>query len=364
MAEHIDGPLYYETMGKSGPVMAFVHPNPMDQSCWIFQMAQMSTWYRCIAIDLPGYGKSPKARAGLTMQDIAQACWEAIDDAYPDERAILVGCSIGSSMLIWMHNHRPQQTAALIMCGTGYNPKKEFIPPRIEAYKEHGIGYRWGYTFEDFSPAFRSTPMAHFFADLFADRNVFGDVDTIITQFEAYRLPEPEGHHAKVACPAIILTGSEDNTHRTAFALQKRIAGCEMKILYGAGHACQIEQPALFNRYMIELFDRPRPVPRSHTPGLVSRFRSSHHCAAHSFANFEIEGHQQLIDLAWLWFRSPHFGLAARVMRTSEPQFATARATEIRGGRTHRSATAHDCRQLARAPARLSAQGRRPRVRE
>src|SRR5262249_22522120 len=117
-------------------------------------------------------------------------------------------------------------------CGTGYNPKKEFIPPRIEAYKEHGIGYRWGYTFEDFSPAFRSTPMAHFFADLFADRNVFGDVGTIITQFEAYRRPEPEGHHAEVACPAIIITGSEDNTHRTAFALQKRIAGCELKILY------------------------------------------------------------------------------------------------------------------------------------
>ena len=192
MAEHIDGPLYYETMGKSGPVMAFVHPNPMDQSCWIFQMAQMSTWYRCIAIDLPGYGRSPKARAGLTMQDVAQACWEAIDDAYPGERAILVGCSIGSSMLIWMHNQRPQQTAALIMCGTGYNPTKEFIPARIESYQEQGIGYRWGYTFEDFSPAFRSTPMAHFFAGLFADRNVFGDVDTIITQFEAYRQPEPE----------------------------------------------------------------------------------------------------------------------------------------------------------------------------
>ena len=157
------------------------------------------------------------------MADVAQACWEAIDDAYPGERAILVGCSIGSSMLIWMHNHRSPQTAALIMCGTGYNPNKEFIPPRIEAYKERGMGYRWGYTFEDFSPAFRSTPMAHFFADLFADRNVFGDVDTIITQFQAYQQPEPEGHHAKVVCPAIIITGS--NLTRTVIMAPSFLSG-------------------------------------------------------------------------------------------------------------------------------------------
>jgi pimeloyl-ACP methyl ester carboxylesterase len=60
MAQHIEGPLYYERMGRSGPVIAFVHPNPMNQSCWIFQMAHLSTWYRCIAIDIPGYGRSPR----------------------------------------------------------------------------------------------------------------------------------------------------------------------------------------------------------------------------------------------------------------------------------------------------------------
>ena len=37
------------------------------------------------------------------------------------------------------------------------------------------------------------------------------------------------------------------------------------------------------------------------------------------FANFGIVGHWQLIDLVWLWFRSPHLGLAGRMMRTSEP---------------------------------------------
>jgi pimeloyl-ACP methyl ester carboxylesterase len=34
-----------------------------------------------------------------------------------------------------------------------------------------------------------------------------------------------------------------------------------MKILYGAGHACQIEQPALFNRYMIGFLTAHRLFP-------------------------------------------------------------------------------------------------------
>ena len=252
MAEHIEGPLYYERMGRTGPVMAFVHPNPMDQSCWIFQMAHLSTWYRCIAIDIPGYGRSPKAQPGLTMDDMAQACWEAIDDAAPGERAIWVGCSVGSALLPYIHHQQPKRTAALVLSGTGYNPGREFTKHRIATYQEQGIGYRWGYTFEDLSPAFRATPMAHFFATMFTERNPHADVQSIIYQFEALARPEADDIHSRIACPAIILTGSEDGSHPRAAALKARIPGCDMKILYGAGHACQIEQPWLFDRYMIE----------------------------------------------------------------------------------------------------------------
>jgi 3-oxoadipate enol-lactonase len=252
MAGHIEGPLYYERMGRTGPVIAFVHPNPMDQSCWIFQMAHMSTWYRCIAIDIPGYGRSPKAQPGLTMDDMAQACWEAIDDAGQGERAILVGCSVGSALLPYMHHQQPNRTAALVFSGTGYNPGREFTKDRTAAYQDQGIGYRWGYTFEDLSPAFRATPMAHFFANMFTERNAYADLQSIIYQFEALAKPEAADLHSRIACPAIILTGSEDGSHPRAAALKARIPGCDMKILYGAGHACQIEQPWLFDRYMIE----------------------------------------------------------------------------------------------------------------
>src|ERR1700710_2251739 len=122
MAKHIQGPLYYERMGRTGPVMAFVHPNPMDQSCWLYQMAHFSTWFRCIAIDIPGYGKSPAVTPELTRFDMAQALWEAIDTEFPGEPAILVGCSVGSSLVPHMYHLRPAQTSAMIVCGTGYNP--------------------------------------------------------------------------------------------------------------------------------------------------------------------------------------------------------------------------------------------------
>jgi pimeloyl-ACP methyl ester carboxylesterase len=252
MADHIDGPLYYECMGRTGPVMAFVHPNPMDQSCWIFQMAHMSTWFRCIAIDIPGYGRSPKARDGLTMKDMAEACWEAIDTAFPNESAVLVGCSVGSALLPYMHHARPSKTKALIMSGTGHAPGKEFVARRIKNYRERGIHYRWDYTFEDLSPAFRQTSLATYFADMFAERNSHADLDTIIRQFEALRVPEAADHFSSIKCPTTILSGSEDGTHQAAFALKELIPDCEMQILHGAGHACQIEQPWLFDRYMVD----------------------------------------------------------------------------------------------------------------
>jgi pimeloyl-ACP methyl ester carboxylesterase len=190
------------------------------------------------------------------MNDMAQACWEAIDDAAPGERAILVGCSVGSAIAPYMHHIRPQRTAALVLSGTGYNPNKEHAPRRIAAYTQNGIEYRWDFTFEDLSPAFRPTPMAHYFAQIFTERNSSADLQSIIHQFEAAAKPDAADHYSRIACPAIILTGSEDATHPRAAALKARIPGCEMKILYGAGHACQIEQPWLFDHYMIEFLKK------------------------------------------------------------------------------------------------------------
>ena len=219
MAQHIHGPLYYERMGRTGPVIAFVHPNPMDQSCWIFQMAHLRPG-TAASPSISRIRPSPKADAGLTMDDMAQACWEAIDEACPARKRFWSAVRWARRIAPYMYHQRPDKTAALVLSGTGYNPTKEFTKRRIENYTANGIDYRWAYTFEDMSAAFRATPMAHFFANLFTERNEHADVQTIIHQFKALAQPYPDGHHERIACPTIILTGSEDSSHQRAFALQ------------------------------------------------------------------------------------------------------------------------------------------------
>jgi pimeloyl-ACP methyl ester carboxylesterase/predicted MFS family arabinose efflux permease len=248
----IDGPLYAEVAGPvDAPPMVFVHPNPMDSACWLYQMAHFSTWYRCIAIDLPGYGRSPGAQPGLTMEDIADACWEVVDRVTAREGAVLVGCSVGSTVVQHMYHRRPKATDAVILSGTGWHEVKDFPRQRIAAYREFGIDYRYDYTLQDMSPEFRRTPMAHWLAGLFTERNGTADLETIVRMFEALAVPDPDWLQADLAAPVLILSGSLDGAHAAAFALRDRLPSVEMVVLQDAGHACHIEQPWVYDAEII-----------------------------------------------------------------------------------------------------------------
>ena len=168
VASNIDGALYREVVGPVGaPLMVFVHPNPMDNAAWMYQLAHLSTWYRCVAVDLPGYGRSPRARPGVTLFDLAEACWDAVeaDSAGP---VVLVGCSIGTNVVLHMQHLYPERTAAVVVSGAGYATEKPHLQRHVDAYRRDGVEYRSAYSLQDFSPAFRATPLAEWMAGLWA----------------------------------------------------------------------------------------------------------------------------------------------------------------------------------------------------
>ena len=129
---------------------------------------------------------------------------------------------------------------------------QRFVKRRIADYSAEGVDYRWRYTFQDFSPHFGVSHLAHYFAQIFTERNAQADVNSIVEQFRALGAPRPANFFSGINCPALILTGSEDAAHQSAFELNQHLPDSEIRVLPGAGHACHMEQPWLFDQFIVE----------------------------------------------------------------------------------------------------------------
>jgi pimeloyl-ACP methyl ester carboxylesterase len=239
--------------------MIFVHPNPTDRACWLYQSARFSTWCRTVTIDLPGYGRSPSAGPDVSTREIARACWAAADTAAPGP-AVLVGLSVGSTVAQHMAAARPERTLALVLTGGGYAPRRDFSH-RIRALEERGLSDRRRYVLELFGPDFRETPLAAFFADLFASRSDGTDPTTIARVFRLLEVAVPDAVLGAIRAPTLIVTGSADAAHDLQYELQRRIAGCELRVIVGAGHLVALERPTEYDRAVLEFLRRHEVLP-------------------------------------------------------------------------------------------------------
>lgn len=104
----------YVDEGRGDKTLVFVHGLGSNLQAWKKNIAGLRKEFRCIALDLPGYGKSGKADFSYTMEFFAGA----IDDFIRGlglERVVLVGHSMGGQISMTLALQRPDYLQEMIL---------------------------------------------------------------------------------------------------------------------------------------------------------------------------------------------------------------------------------------------------------
>ncbi len=106
-------PIHFTTRGNGDTALVFVHCWSCDSSYWQAQMSDFTADYRVVAIDLAGHGQSGAGRKNYTISSFADDV-ERVIDALDLKKVILVGHSMGGSVIIETAQRMPEQAIKLV----------------------------------------------------------------------------------------------------------------------------------------------------------------------------------------------------------------------------------------------------------
>src|SRR6266516_6142748 len=117
------GPVHVADYGGSGAVMLLVHGLGGSHLNWLSVGGRLARQRRVVAIDLPGFGRTPAAGRGNTMADHV-AVLEAVIRELEDEPLTLVGNSMGGLLSIALAARRPSNLGAVVLVDPAVPPPR------------------------------------------------------------------------------------------------------------------------------------------------------------------------------------------------------------------------------------------------
>lgn len=227
---------------EDGQPLILVHGSTVSQASWVQQIADLGQDYRLAAVDLPGHGRL--AGEPFQMERAADLLCAALSQAAA-RPALLVGMSLGGHVATLAAARRPDRAAGLALSGAsmnfhgptgawtrfaGWMMLRLFREDRLRASLQAKIRQRW-------PPVVAAAQLAEGVWPLGAAQS-FAELPRYDFRAELARL----------RAPLLIVNGELDRPNRKsapAFAAAARQARIE--VIPGAGHACAIEQPQVFN---------------------------------------------------------------------------------------------------------------------
>jgi pimeloyl-ACP methyl ester carboxylesterase len=106
----------YPSGADAGPALVFLHSLGLSRRTWRGPCQLLGERFRCLAVDVPGHGDSPRPRHFHTIPDLARAVLE-LARAQSIERCVVVGNSMGGSVAVAMALAAPEIVQSLILVG-------------------------------------------------------------------------------------------------------------------------------------------------------------------------------------------------------------------------------------------------------
>jgi pimeloyl-ACP methyl ester carboxylesterase len=254
-----DGNLYYE-VGGSGEPLVLCHAGFVDSGMWDSQWEEFSRFFRVVRFDMRDYGKSDQAQGPVSRRKDL----EVLLDQLGIQRAVLVGCSMGGTVVLDFALEDPERVEGLVLVSaapSGFEMQGE-PPPNLLAM----------------IAAMQQGDLAQV-SELQLRLWVDGpfrqpeQVDPQVRQqaAEMNRIPVEQGAFSsdrqpvdpldplavtrlsQVRVPTLIVVGALDHPEllRAADVMAQGIPGAKKVIIGGAAHVPNMEKPAEFNREVL-----------------------------------------------------------------------------------------------------------------
>lgn len=253
-----DHKVHYLTLGEGEPALVFIHGWACNLNFWREQVAAFADRAKLILIDLPGHGLSDKPEAAYTMDFLAQGVMAVLQDAQVD-KAVLVGHSMGASVMCRVYGQTPDKVAALVsvdglLCRPPGTPEqalqfiRQFQTPEYRTYAARFFG------------TFFPCPGTEQLRDQVIAEMLATPQHVIASEAEGMvGINQPDWALQKVEVPLLVLNARNPMwTDQYQHYVQSIAARVDYRTYDRIGHFLMLEKPAEFNANltaMLEKFD-------------------------------------------------------------------------------------------------------------
>jgi glycerol-3-phosphate dehydrogenase len=280
-----DGPIHFADFGGAGPPMVLVHGLGGAWENWLAVGGRLAEHARVLALDLPGFGRTPPAGRAITVTTIQRSLHRFLETAV-GEPAILVGNSMGGLIGMLQAAREPASVAGLVLVAPA-QPRVRGVELGVKAlfaiYAMPGVA-RWflraraarlgpeGLVGEllrllctDGSRVPEAVRSAHVAL-------VRARIDTMPWANDAFisatrsllaQILRPRRYHGmidEIAAPTLLIHGRDDRLVPLAAsqALVRRKPGWSLETFDDIGHVPQLESPSRFVDAVVRWLQSPR----------------------------------------------------------------------------------------------------------